>query len=198
MFDILIVLGRSQECLIFYEKRERMEYQLIRSRRKTLAIQITKDGVLVRAPLKMPLTAINAFVKSKESWIRKSLSAQMPQLPAFTPEELESLTRQAKQDIPQRAARYAPLLGVEYGRITIRCQKTRWGSCSGKKNLNFNCLLMLTPENVRDYVVIHELCHLLEMNHSKRFWALVERMMPDHKACRTWLRTRGKALIERL
>ena len=175
-----------------------MHYRLIRSRRRTAAIQITKDGVLVRAPLKMPEAVIDAFVRSKEGWIQKALAASVPQLPAFTPEELESLTRQAKQDIPQRAAGYAPLLAVEYGRITIRHQKTRWGSCSGKKNLNFNCLLMLAPEKVRDYVVLHELCHLIEMNHSKRFWALVGRMMPDYKACRTWLRTQGKALINRL
>lgn len=175
-----------------------MEYQLIRSRRKTIAIQITREGVLVRAPLRMPVAAINAFVSSKRAWIEKALAARPSQQPAFTSKELAVLTRQAKQDLPARAAKYAPLLGVGYGRISIRHQKTRWGSCSSKKNLNFNCLLMLTPEAVRDYVVVHELCHLLEMNHSEKFWSLVEGMMPNYDASRKWLRTQGKALIDRL
>ena len=175
-----------------------MDYQLIRSRRKTVAIQIVKDGVVVRAPLYMPVSVINAFVSSKQGWIQKQLANQNHGLLSFSPEELKELAHQAKQDIPQRVARYAPMVGVSYGRITIRHQKTRWGSCSGKGNLNFNCLLMLAPETVRDYVVVHELCHLLEMNHSSRFWALVEKNMPDYKESRAWLRTHGKVLITRL
>ena len=175
-----------------------MDYQLIRSRRKTVAIQIGKEGVIVRAPMKLPAVMIHAFVESKRAWIEKKLAAQNSDLPGFTQEQLEELTRQAKQKLPQKAAQYAPLLGVAYGRITIRHQKTRWGSCSGKKNLNFNCLLMLAPERVQDYVVVHELCHLLEMNHSSRFWALVEKTIPDYKESRRWLRTQGKDLITRL
>ena len=175
-----------------------MEFQLIRSRRKTLAIQITGDGVLVRAPLSMPAPVIRAFVESKQAWIEKKLAAQLPGVSPLTPEERAELTRQAREDLPQRVSRFAALLGLTYGRITIRCQKTRWGSCSGKKNLNFNCLLMLAPEWVRDYVVVHELCHLLEMNHSSRFWALVEKAAPDSKEARKWLRTQGSALIQRV
>ena len=175
-----------------------MEYRLSRSRRKTIAIQITREGVLVRAPLGMPETVIRAFVDSKRSWIEKALQNRPETLPAFTPEQLRELTDLAKKDLPGRAARLAPQLGVSYGRITLRHQKTRWGSCSGKKNLNFNCLLMLAPEYVREYVVIHELCHLREMNHSKKFWALVEGMMPDYREARKWLRTQGSALIRRL
>ena len=175
-----------------------MEYKLIRSRRKTVAIQITREGVIVRAPLRMAVSTINGFVNSHRAWIEKALAAQPAPAPAFTPAELEELTNRAKKDLPARAARYAPMLGVSYGRITVRHQKTRWGSCSGKKNLNFNCLLMLAPEAVRDYVVIHELCHLKEMNHSARFWALVQSIMPDYPQRRQWLRTNGKALINRL
>ena len=175
-----------------------MDYQLIRSRRKTMAIQIGKEGVIVRAPMKLPAVVIHTFVESKRTWIEKKLAAQVSDLPGFTQEQLEELTRQAKQELPQKAAQYAVLLNVTYGRITIRHQKTRWGSCSGKKNLNFNCLLMLAPERVRDYVVVHELCHLLEMNHSSCFWALVERIMPEYKESRRWLRTQGKDLITRL
>ena len=175
-----------------------MDYQLIRSCRRTVAIQVTKDGVIVRAPFKMPTAAIQAFVKSKQSWIEKALASQCPRLPAFTQAELDEMTRQAKQDLPPRAMRYARLLGVRYGRITVRHQKTRWGSCSSKQNLNFNCLLMCAPEAVRDYVVVHELCHLLEMNHSRRFWALVEQTLPDYRQSRQWLRNQGKSLINRL
>ena len=175
-----------------------MDYRLIRSCRRTVAIQIVKDGVRVRAPLKMPVSVINAFVRSKQAWIQKQLADQKQGLSAFSPEELKELTILAKQDLAKRAARYAPAVGVSYGRITVRHQKTRWGSCSGKGNLNFNCLLMLAPETVRDYVVIHELCHLLEMNHSSHFWALVEKSMPEYRESRKWLRTQGKALINRL
>ena len=93
---------------------------------------------------------------------------------------------------------YAGLMNVQYGRITIRNQKTRWGSCSSKGNLNFNCLLMLAPDEVVDYVVIHELCHLIEMNHSKAFWKQVEQMMPDYKKHRKWLKDHGNEIMERM
>ena len=89
-------------------------------------------------------------------------------------------------------------MGVDYGRITIRAQHTRWGSCSAQGNLNFNCLLMLTPDDVKAYVVVHELCHRKEMNHSARFWAEVERVLPGYRESRRWLRENGGALICRL
>ena len=92
----------------------------------------------------------------------------------------------------------APLVGVSYGGITIRAQKTRWGSCSSKGNLNFNCLLLLAPAEVLDYVVVHELCHRREMNHSPKFWAEVERVLPDYDARRKWLKENGPGLISRL
>ncbi len=95
-------------------------------------------------------------------------------------------------------AHFAPLVGVSYGRITIRNQRTRWGSCSGKGNLNFNCLLMLAPPEVLDYVVVHELCHRKEMNHSPRFWAEVARVLPDYQQRRRWLKEHGGALVQRM
>lgn len=108
------------------------------------------------------------------------------------------MAQKAKQILPERIAYFASLLGVSYGRITIRAQRSRWGSCSAKGNLNFNCLLMLVPPEVRDYVVVHELCHRLELNHSPKFWAWVERVVPDYKLHRTWLRDNGSSLIGRL
>ena len=116
----------------------------------------------------------------------------------LTDEQLQVLARQARQTIPERVAHFAPLVGVTYGRITIRSQHTLWGSCSSKGNLNFNCLLMLTPPEVLDYVVVHELCHRKEMNHSARFWAEVEHVLPDYEIQRKWLRENGTALISRL
>ena len=176
-------------------------YRLIRSSRKTLAIQITPAGeVIVRCPRRFPEREAERFVESRRDWIEKHLEkiSQRPSLPLLTPEELKALGKQAAQVIPQRAAYYAPRVGVCYGRITIRSQHTRWGSCSAKGNLNFNCLLMLCPPEVLDYVVVHELCHRIELNHSTRFWAEVARVMPDYLRHRKWLKENGSALIGRL
>ena len=174
-----------------------MDYNLQRSRRKTISIQVTPRGeVVVRCPLGMPEQAVRAFVASKESWIQSKLPAVCP--PLLTEEERLALTQQAKADFAQRAEYFAPLVGVSYGRITIRSQKSRWGSCSGKGNLNFNFLLMLATEEVRDYVVVHELCHRKEMNHSPKFWAEVGRVLPGYRAQRQWLKQQGNQLLARL
>ena len=97
--------------------------------------------------------------------------------------------------IPERVKYYAPQIGVRCGRITIRNQKTRWGSCSAKGNLNFNCLLMLTPPEVIDSVVVHELCHLKEMNHSKKFYDEILRVYPDYKKWDKWLKQNGSGIM---
>ena len=99
--------------------------------------------------------------------------------------------------IPARVAYYAAQIGVSYGRITIRCQRTRWGSCSSAGNLNFNCLLLLAPPRVLDSVVVHELCHRKQMNHSAAFYREVYRVFPDYDRCRLWLRENGGALLAR-
>ena len=178
-----------------------ISYSIIRSSRKTVSLEIRSDGtVLVRAPRRLSEKTIREFVQSKEGWLREKLKKyeNRPALPAFTESQIETLKKQAKADITARVRRFAPLVGVSYGRITIRAQKTRWGSCSGEGNLNFNCLLVLTPPEIRDYVVIHELCHRKEMNHSARFWAEVAKICPDHRKRRQWLKDNGSALIARL
>ena len=178
-----------------------LSYQVIRSHRRTVSLEIKPDGtVLVRAPRRLSDRAIREFVASKESWLREKLKKyeNRPALPTLTEGELDALKRQAKQDLSDRVRRFAPLAGVSFGRITIRAQKSRWGSCSTQGNLNFNCLLMLAPTEVRDYVVIHELCHRKEMNHSSRFWAEVAAVCPDYAARRRWLKENGSALIARL
>ena len=176
-------------------------YRVIRSSRRTVSLQIVPGGeVLVRCPKRMPNGDIRRFVESKSGWIEKHLEKQTAaaRLPAFSDGQLQALACQARQTVPERVAYFAPLVGVTYGRITIRSQHALWGSCSGKGNLSFNCLLMLTPPEVLDYVVVHELCHRKEMNHSARFWAEVGRVLPDYEIWRKWLRENGTALISRL
>ena len=176
-------------------------YQLIRSARKTISIQITPAGeVIVRCPKRMSVREAETFVQSKRSWLEKHLTkmAAKPQLPPFTPEELRALAKQAARIIPGRVGYFASIVGVTYGRITIRSQRTRWGSCSAKGNLNFNCLLALCPPEVLDYVVVHELCHRKELNHSARFWAEVEKVCPDYRQHKQWLKENGGTLIGRL
>ena len=177
-----------------------LEYRLVRSSRKTVAIQITPGGeIIVRCPWLMSGRAVRSLVKSREDWIRQQLAKRKSAGSAqpLTEEEHKALAKAARDWFSRRADYFAPLVGVSYGRIAIRTQRTRWGSCSGKGNLNFNCLLMLAPEVVRDYVVVHELCHRKEMNHSKAFWAQVERVMPDYRIHRKWLKDNGAALMAR-
>lgn len=179
--------------------------QIIRSQRKTLSIQIDSDGqIIARAPMRMPQADIERFVQEKSSWIEKHLQkrqteqAVLQEEGRFTKEEIEKLANLAMAVIPQKVAYYARLMNVTYRRITIRNQKTRWGSCTREGNLNFNCLLMMAPPEVLDYVVVHELCHRLEMNHSARFWAQVEKVMPNYKKHRKWLKEHGGKLMIRM
>jgi len=100
-----------------------------------------------------------------------------------------AMSARALERIRQRIGHFAPMLGVQPNRVAVRDQKTRWGSCSSKHNLNFNWKLILAPPQALDYVVVHELCHLHEFNHSPRFWALVEAQMPDYEVWKKWLKT---------
>ena len=177
--------------------------RLIRARRKTLSIRITQEGNLeIRAPLGMPRGEIEAFLKEKAQWIEthraKVLAeyAQGQEAP-LGEEEILTLAEQMRQRLPEKLNRHAASMGVTFGRVTIRCQQTRWGSCSSRGNLNFNCLLMLAPEEVLDYVVVHELAHRKQMNHSALFWQEVERECPDYKKSLRWLKDRGGALLSR-
>ncbi len=180
-----------------------LRYKVLRSRRKTVSLEITPAGeVLIRAPLRAAGASLRAFAESRRDWIAKHLAIwrerQAAALPRLTPEEEAKLRQEAKLLFPRRAARFAPLLGVDFGRVTVRGQHSRWGSCSAKGNLSFNYLLLLAPPEVLDYVVVHELCHRKEMNHSKRFWALVGSQIPDWQARRAWLREHGQELMARL
>lgn len=179
----------------------KFSYQVIRADRKTISIRITPEGeVVVRCPKRMAAGDVRRFVESKAEWIEKNLTkiAEKPAEPKLSREEVQALADRALEIIPERTAFFAEKMGVSYGNITIRNQHTRWGSCSGKGNLNFNCLLVLTPPEVMDYVIVHELCHRREMNHSGRFWAEVEKILPDYREQRKWLKDNGGALIGQL
>ncbi len=180
-----------------------MEYEVIRSRRKTLSAEIRNNRLIVRAPLRVSDKEITLFLQKNQKWIEKNLAKaeekqkELNTVPKLTPEELRSLTDQALRVIPERVAHYAPLIGVTYGRITVRNQRTKWGSCSAKGNLNFNCLLMLAPPEVLDSVVVHELCHRKVMNHSEPFYAEVLRVYPDYRKWEKWLKENGQRLMAR-
>lgn len=181
-----------------------MKVTVIRSNRKTVAIQVNSDlSVTVRATRSVSEKDIEEILKKKEAWISKHIEKIKKTKERLEAESTEKLTREkvialaeeALKIIPARVEYFAKVIGVTYGKITIRNQKTRWGSCSSKGNLNFNCLLMLAPPEVLDYVVVHELCHRKQMNHSKAFWLEVEKVLPDYKEARKWLKEDGSQMI---
>lgn len=178
-----------------------MEFEVIRSNRKTMGAEIKQNKLIIRAPLQATNEDINRFMLQNKKWFETHLAKAQAREKAkegihkLTQEEILALENRALEVIPERVAHYAPLVGVTYGRITIRRQKSRWGSCSSKGNLNFNCLLMLTPPEVIDSVVVHELCHRKEMNHSDRFYAEVLRVFPDYHKWDKWLKDNGAILM---
>ena len=200
------MFGESQ----VYSQGEEMDHviseiKVIRSSRKTMVLEIIKDGmILVRAPYRMPESEIRRFIQEKSDWIEKHVQRieerqrTLPPVEGLTMKDIRKLADQASVVIPKRVEYFAEKIPVTYGRITIRNQKTRWGSCSSKGNLNFNCLLMLAPPEVLDYVVVHELCHRKEMNHSERFWREVENILPDYRERKKWLKENGGRLIARM
>ncbi|HPS70058.1 MAG TPA: SprT family zinc-dependent metalloprotease [Candidatus Cryosericum sp.] len=219
------------------------EYTLVRSRRRTIALEVQPDATLVvRVPTRTPLWYVERTLEQKASWVQKKLAearGRLPLLPrhAFlTGERFPYLGRdwpfvvtafqaaplmfdeaagfsldvsafdrsevlfaswyraRARAVITDRVAWYAPAMGVHPGRIRITGAERRWGSCSASGTLSFAWRLVMAPPEIIDYVVVHELAHLREMNHSERFWAVVAGAMPDYDARRRWLRDNGGLL----
>lgn len=181
-----------------------MDFSVIRSKRKSVSIEIKNGEIFVRAPKRMKDKEIAKFLELKKDWIEKHLEIyalrqrEMENLKPFTEDELKEITLKAKKIIPERVEYFAPKIGVTYNRITIRHQKTRWGSCSSAGNLNFNCLLVLLPDEILDSVVVHELCHRKHMNHSKDFYDEIEKVFPQYKACRKRLNENSREYLARL
>ena len=176
--------------------------EVVYSRRRTLGLEVRADGrVILRAPKGLSNQAVMDFVKERQAWIvqkwfeTERIRRQKAERPPRDYEQNPALEAQyrkgARRRITERAAYFAEKMGVDYGRIAIKAAKTRWGSCSARGNLNFHWKLILMPPAILDYVVVHELAHRIEMNHSPRFWAQVERILPDYRERRRWLKENG-------
>ena len=161
------------------------DYILKRSGRKTLAIEISRDcEVIVRAPQKMSKKKIDAFVSKYESWISKNLEIQKKKFESsqtLTDKDIADLKKRAKEYLPQRTEYYAKLMNVEYTGVKITSAKTRYGSCSPKNSICYSFYLMLKPLYAVDYVIVHELAHTVHHDHSRKFYELIEKYMPDYK-----------------
>ena len=186
------------------EKREIL-IDVVYSGRSTLGLEVSRNGqVKLRAPRRVSDGALQNFARQKEAWIiekylmmeekRKAESLQQDPDYVKDPALERAYRRQAKARLEERAAYFASRMGVSYQRISVRAAKTRWGSCSAKGNLNFHWKLILMPPQVLDYVVVHELAHRKEMNHSPAFWAEVEKILPDYRERRKWLKTYGQTV----
>lgn len=182
-----------------------LPYTLIRSNRKSCSISITPNGrITVRVPLRISDREIHHLLTDRQNWIitkyleQQQKQARMP-VSDLTDTQRAALTQRyiaaAREYFPKRAAHFQQFTGGTYSRITIRDQKTRWGSCSARGTLSFNWRLMLAPPAILDYVVVHELCHLTHMNHSPAFWQAVEAVCPDYRESRRWLKEHGQELV---
>lgn len=178
--------------------------QIFRSRRKSLTVRICPDGTIrVSAPLKMSDRQILEFLRQKDSWIenhwKKAADARCEaEARPITSQDIQRLKRRAEEVIPGRVAFFAKQMGVTYGKISFRSQKRRWGSCSAKGSLSFNCLMLLAPEHVQDYILVHELAHRKQMNHSAAFWREVSAVLPEYQQSAIWLKKNGEVLIARM
>ena len=192
--------------IFFFFRTGIIPIEIIRTKRRTIAIEL-KDSkrLILRAPTRVTIKEMMEFVDEKREWIVKTIlklraaeSSPDSFIDPVTDSEKAYLVRQAKIYIPSRVEYYAPIVGVTYGRITIRAQHTLFGSCTSKGNLSFNCMLMRMTPDIVDYVVVHELCHRLHMDHSREFWKEVGRVLPDYKERRKWLKENGRFYVESL
>lgn len=161
------------------------DYELKRSKRKTLSLTVTKDlKVSVKAPVGCPQKMIDDFVLSHEKWINEHIEKQKSRLSlekTLDEKRVSELRALAATELPRRVEYYSEKMGLYPTSVKITSAATRFGSCSGKNSICFSYRLMLYPPEAVDYVVVHELAHIKEKNHSARFYALVERYMPDYR-----------------
>ena len=162
------------------------DYQLIRSKRKTLSVEVNEAGaVIVRAPLRMPLFLIEAFLSDRQEWIGKAVEKQRRKhadAVHVSRQEMEQLRKKAKEVLPERIAFFAGQMGLETPPFRVTSARTRYGSCSPKNRLSFSLFLMANSPEAVDYVVVHELAHVRNKNHGPAFWAEVASVLPDWRA----------------
>ena len=187
----------SNQTKIELQKDNRtLTLQVIRSARKTIGLHVKEDGaIFLRIPNRLSARALQDFLNREQSWIwqkAEQMQSRIKQRETTGATPVEQLSREElekiKEKIGSRVNYYSKIMGVTVGRITIRNQKTRWGSCSSKGNLNFNYQLYYLPDELLDYVVVHELSHRRHMNHSADFWEEVEKYCPDYKTYRKRLK----------
>lgn len=176
--------------------RGEIRISVIRSARKSLGLEVRDaNTVLARIPTRVSDRELKAFVENHRSWILEKTEVMAEReekrksTPAPQPELLSKTDRMKIQlKIGKRVRHYCEAMGVTVGYVTVKNQKTRWGSCSAKGNVNFNYQLAFLPEELLDYVVIHELAHRNHMDHSRAFWAEVEKYCPDYRERRAALK----------
>jgi len=170
------------------------------TRAKNVSITVELDGsVIVVKPIGMKWSVMEKFIGEKKSWIFKTVRHFQKLKEKYGVIPLKPIHRHTKKNylkhkeetrrlMHERVEHFNKYYSFPIKRIAIKNQRRCWGSCSENGNLNFNYRLLFLPEHLRDYIIVHELCHLRELNHSKRFWALVERVVPNHKAIRKQLK----------
>ena len=166
-----------------------------------MEIQIDDFGrAVMRVPLTAPEDDVRKFFLSKREWAEMHAEKLKRSVgdPGFTEAEVKTMSDAALRIIPPRVRYFAEALGVPFGRITVRNQVTKWGSCTAGGDLNFNCMLAAMPEKVLDSVVVHELCHIMHRDHSPAFYKTVRSVMPDYDVWRAWLRENGSAYMRRM
>ena len=161
------------------------DYTVIRSKRKSVSIQVDVDcNITVRAPLRLSDKEIEKILLEKKDWLEKTIILQREkkrEIKQYSDADIKLLRKKAKEIIPQRVAFYSEIMQLYPASVKINSAKKRYGSCSGSNNLNFSLYLMDKDERFIDYVVIHELAHIRHHNHSKEFYALIEKYMPNYK-----------------
>jgi len=180
---------------------ENFKYTIIRTRTRRISAKLNiKTGVFeVKAPLFYPKSEIEKFLFEHRRCLEKDYLSyekekNIAEKERISDEEIKEYRKIAPEHFRKLADKYASILGVQYKNITIRMQKTRWGSCSIKGNLNFNLLLFGAPAEVLESVVAHEICHLKNMNHSKRFYDDLLKIFPNYRECDKWLKENGRVL----
>ena len=182
-----------------------LTYIIKKSWRRSISVSVLPDNrILVKAPYLATERTVKDFLITKKEWITKQIEkqniekAQAESLGLLSTDDIKKIRKQAKEMIPPRVNYWAKKIGVTYGKISIRLQVSRWGSCSQNGNLSFNCLLVIMPPEVMDSVIVHELCHRKSMNHSKKFYAEIDKTFPDYKKYNKWLKENGGVYMMRV
>lgn len=174
-----------------------MKYEVIRGNRKTVALQIRQDGsLIVRAPHRCSQKTIEAFVESQTDWIektRRKVERKRENAARYAIPESEKAhyIEEAKKLLPQKVAYWSGIMGLQPSYVKITSAEKRYGSCNSKNGLCFSYRLMAYPDGAIDYVVVHELAHIRYKNHSRDFYALIERYLPDYRECEKILQHEG-------